>query len=138
MIKNIQLALILLIPLLGFLFLPTEVISHFDAKGTADATLPRAALILIFTIFSAILTLGPGRVARGLGSSFGERIPRILRCYGSCFGVWTFLFWILVIIANTMGHGKLSVVGTWAISVVLLVPLSLLLIPETRDRMARD
>lgn len=129
--KMTRLAVITLIPLLGFAFLPSEVASHFDAAGRADATLPRAALILVFTVFSALLTFGPGVIARGVGSSFGERIPRIIQCYGLCFGVWTLLFWGLIIFANTLGEGRLSTAGTWAISIVLFAPISLLLLPET-------
>jgi hypothetical protein len=131
--KKIQLALIILIPLLGFGLLPSEVISHFDANGTADATLPRVACILLFTVLSSILTFGPGLVAKGLGPSFDQRVPRFLRCYGLCFGVWTLLLWILIIIANTIGHGKLSTLGVWSIGVVLLIPISLLFVPKTNS-----
>lgn len=140
--KKIQLALIILIPLLGLVFLPLEVISHFDANGTADATLPRLACILLFTALTSILTFGPSLVAKRFESSVDQRIPRFLRGYGLCFGVWALLFWILIIIANTIGHGKLSTVGVWSIGVVLVMPISLLLIPTTksnrRDEQAGD
>lgn len=133
-----QLALIFLIPLLGFGFLPPEVISHFDANGAADATLPRGAFILLFTALSTLVTFGPGLVAKGFGPSFGQRIPRFLKVYGLCFGVWALLFWILIIIANTIGHGGLSTVGVWLIGLVLLIPISLLLIPEATSNRKQD
>ncbi len=129
--KTIQASLIILIPLAGFVFLPSEVTSHFDASGAADATLPRTAFILLFTALSACLTFGPSFIARGLGSSFHRRIPKFLNLYGICFGVWTFLFWVLIIIANTIGHGHLSTTGTYLISIVLLAPIAVILLPQT-------
>ncbi|MGL4399382.1 MAG: hypothetical protein ACRCXD_05915 [Luteolibacter sp.] len=132
--KKIQVALIVLIPLLGFSLLPPDVISHFDTSGTADTTLPRVACILLFTAISSILTFGPGFIAKGFGPSFDRRVPRFLKAYGLCFGVWALLFWILIIIANTIGHGNLSTVGVWLIGSVLLIPISIFLIPESNSK----
>jgi uncharacterized membrane protein YtjA (UPF0391 family) len=125
--KKVLLALIILIPSTGLILLPAEVILHFNASGMADRTISRTASILLYTVFSIFLTFVPSLIARGFGSFFNARIPYVLRVFSICLGIWTFLFWILIIVANTIGHGHLSATGTWLVSIVLLIPVVLFL-----------
>ncbi|MEO5915777.1 MAG: hypothetical protein ABIS50_16195 [Luteolibacter sp.] len=128
-VNKMKFALVGLIPLLGFALLPPEVFSHFNAAGVADDSLPRAAAILVFSALSALLTFAPAFVGRLLPQSIDGRIGLFLKCYGLCFGIWMLLMWILVTIANTLGDGRISIIGAWSIGMVLLLPLGVFLIP---------
>ena len=95
----------------------------------ADDSLPRNVLILVFTGLSALLTFGIAAISRIVPQSFEERVGVFLEYYGLSFGIWMLLMWVLVIVANNFGNGHISTIGVWVISVVLVAPLTLLLLP---------
>lgn len=125
-------ALVALIPILGFILLPAEVASHFNALGAADSSMPRGIFILTFTLLSSVLAFGIPQISRIIPSSADERINTIIRLYGLSFSVWMLLFFILVIIANAQKDPSVATVLIWVISVILLLPLVVLVIPSQK------
>lgn len=126
--SKIKIALIGLIPLLGFALLPLNVFSHFDPAGVVDDSLPRGVLILLFTGLSALLTFGISLISRIIPDSIDKRVGAFLNYYGLSFGIWMLLMWVLVIVANNLGNGQISIIGVWVISLILVLPLGCFLL----------
>lgn len=125
-LQRIKIAILVTIPLLGFLFLPADVAAHFNADGDVDGHMPKDWFILIFTMLAALLSFGIPLIQRALPEKMDARIKKAISLYALAFGVWMLLLMILVILANSGDKQSISMGFVWLISLVLLTPLAVL------------
>jgi uncharacterized membrane protein len=131
---KIRVALIALIPLLGFPLLPPEVASHFGPSGVADDFMPRGTFVILFICASALLVYGISWIARFIPSSADNRIAIGIKLYGLAFGIWMLLFFVILIHANRLDQPVISTTLIGLTSPVLFLPLIAFLLPARKAR----